>query len=635
MSNDENVVATTGPDGPRQAKKQQQYNVMTSEREFLTRLFETALQGSFAAFKSVVEGYIRQHRADTTSRGRDHRHNENSLTVVDVLTQFRDAKKRTAMHFACQASSNGENEDGESGHDDIVIQLLTSNWIQPRSALATMLRMKDADGLIPLMLLVQQQPTLGQRRAELRIRTMLQVDAEIVPSIATSTAKLSKLGLIRSHVGGTALHYAAANLDGTTSQILQALLAPEAGGAVALRTFSKQGGTPLHWCVGGSGKNEVNALEIIRTLVEAGADVNAHQTDPAVVPPPLVVALAANHDAYGKTLLQAALASQQSIDPTLYYVLPHDQKTNVFHMAADMNSVGTLSILLQIWSNKLEDIGTLAQNPLQSVNGQGLVPIEIAARERHVGCVLLFLPYLDDPHVLPEAQHDGLEKVWTEADAQLFIARFHSHGGVGKFQQQELLSSGVTGSSSSGTKEEKQAPTSTNGDAGELDPIILQSKRIEEEALKEAAKLLAAMEGREPPNAGAEEAAARLKEQGNAHFAAKEYQKAIESYTEAIEMIPGEATYYSNRSACYMQLQLPLEALHDAVMVRQLRPTWSKGAFRLAVARLALQRYEDAAVAAFEGLKMDDQNDELKSLLQKCVKKGRQDYHQTTNRSKR
>jgi hypothetical protein len=45
---------------------------------------------------------------------------------------------------------------------------------------------------------------------------------------------------------------------------------------------------------------------------------------------------------------------------------------------------------------------------------------------------------------------------------------------------------------------------------------------------------------------------------------------------------------------------------------------------RMAVARLELGRYEDAAVAAWEGMQLDENNQELK-VLQKCVK--RKDYH--------
>jgi hypothetical protein len=76
-----------------------------------------------------------------------------------------------------------------------------------------------------------------------------------------------------------------------------------------------------------------------------------------------------------------------------------------------------------------------------------------------------------------------------------------------------------------------------------------------------------------------------------------------------------------------MHLGKPDLALSDAVIARHLRPEWPKAAFRMAVARLELGRYEDAAVSAWEGMQLDGDNQELKALLQKCVKKGRKDFH--------
>ena len=58
-----------------------------------------------------------------------------------------------------------------------------------------------------------------------------------------------------------------------------------------------------------------------------------------------------------------------------------------------------------------------------------------------------------------------------------------------------------------------------------------------------------------------------------------------------------------------------------------------KGCFRLANARMALGMYEDAAVAAFEGCKLDEGNSELKSLLKEAVSKGRQQHEQSSKSS--
>ena len=61
-------------------------------------------------------------------------------------------------------------------------------------------------------------------------------------------------------------------------------------------------------------------------------------------------------------------------------------------------------------------------------------------------------------------------------------------------------------------------------------------------------------------------------------------------------------------------------------MCRRLMPAWPKACFRLAKARLALNMYEDAAVAAFEGCKLDNTNEDLKNLLRECVAKGKEEH---------
>ena len=55
-------------------------------------------------------------------------------------------------------------------------------------------------------------------------------------------------------------------------------------------------------------------------------------------------------------------------------------------------------------------------------------------------------------------------------------------------------------------------------------------------------------------------------------------------------------------------------------------PGWPKACFRLAKARLALKMFEEAAVAAFEGCKLDDSNVDLKNLLRECVALGKEDH---------
>lgn len=120
--------------------------------------------------------------------------------------------------------------------------------------------------------------------------------------------------------------------------------------------------------------------------------------------------------------------------------------------------------------------------------------------------------------------------------------------------------------------------------------------------------------------------AEKWKKIGNEHYKKQEFSDAINAYTNAIRNDSNDPSFWSNRSACYMAVKDFNNAVKDAEICRRLNPKWSKGCYRLAVARLALNEFEDAAVAAFEGVKLDDSNKELKELLQKCVKLGQEDH---------
>jgi ankyrin repeat protein len=125
----------------------------------------------------------------------------------------------------------------------------------------------------------------------------------------------------------------------------------------------------------------------------------------------------------------------------------------------------------------------------------------------------------------------------------------------------------------------------------------------------------------------------RLKAEGNAAYAQKNYTLAIEKYSAALRHKCDNHILWSNRSACLMALGQPERALADAEMCRKLKPDWSKACYRMAVARFALALYEDAAVAAFEGLKLEENNQELKKLLADSVEQGRKAHLAATSAS--
>ena len=159
------------------------------------------------------------------------------------------------------------------------------------------------------------------------------------------------------------------------------------------------------------------------------------------------------------------------------------------------------------------------------------------------------------------------------------------------------------------------------------------------------------------------------KNRGNQKFQTKDWSGAYEDYSLAIESNPdGDAAFYSNRSACLIQLNRPREALDDAVCARMLRPTWSKACYRMAVAIIAIaddhghddhdddnnddtaaehkesnddtprnkegeerhdkeeDLYETAAMVIWDGLLLEPKNADLKILLRRCAKSGRRRY---------
>ncbi|CAG0882046.1 unnamed protein product [Cyprideis torosa] len=62
----------------------------------------------------------------------------------------------------------------------------------------------------------------------------------------------------------------------------------------------------------------------------------------------------------------------------------------------------------------------------------------------------------------------------------------------------------------------------------------------------------------------------------NAACQAGEFQKAVDLYTEAIRMEPGNHVLFSNRSAAFVKLGKFQNALQDAIQARELNPKWPK-----------------------------------------------------------
>lgn len=107
------------------------------------------------------------------------------------------------------------------------------------------------------------------------------------------------------------------------------------------------------------------------------------------------------------------------------------------------------------------------------------------------------------------------------------------------------------------------------------------------------------------------------KAQGNQFFAAKDFTKAIELFTKAIEASPEpNHVLYSNRSACYASLKNFSNALSDAEECVKIKSDWAKGYSRVAAAQYGLGNLEDAKSAYTKALEIEPTNAMAKSGLQ-------------------
>jgi stress-induced-phosphoprotein 1 len=72
------------------------------------------------------------------------------------------------------------------------------------------------------------------------------------------------------------------------------------------------------------------------------------------------------------------------------------------------------------------------------------------------------------------------------------------------------------------------------------------------------------------------ELATQFKDEGNEFFKQKQFDKAVESYSKAIEADPNSHVLYSNRSFAHNKLKQWKESLADAKKSIELQPGWVK-----------------------------------------------------------
>ncbi|XP_037427657.1 ankyrin-3-like [Triticum dicoccoides] len=109
-----------------------------------------------------------------------------------------------------------------------------------------------------------------------------------------------------------------------------------------------------------------------------------------------------------------------------------------------------------------------------------------------------------------------------------------------------------------------------------------------------------------------------LKSQGKEAVKRKDYLRASNLYTKALELRYLDETLYSNRSLCYLKTGKPQKALLDADICIARKPEWVKGYYRKGAAHMSLKEYEEASKAFQDGLELDPGNDEIKKALREA-----------------
>jgi len=123
------------------------------------------------------------------------------------------------------------------------------------------------------------------------------------------------------------------------------------------------------------------------------------------------------------------------------------------------------------------------------------------------------------------------------------------------------------------------------------------------------------------PTAEQEAQAEEIKAQGNKALSAKNFDQAVDFYTQALELRPGHHIYLCNRAAALSYLDRHEEALTDAQTAIEREPSYVKAYSRLGFANFQLGNYSEAVEVYEKGLEYDAENASLKKGLQEAQQK--------------
>ncbi|KAK8861195.1 hypothetical protein IAR55_002014 [Kwoniella newhampshirensis] len=114
--------------------------------------------------------------------------------------------------------------------------------------------------------------------------------------------------------------------------------------------------------------------------------------------------------------------------------------------------------------------------------------------------------------------------------------------------------------------------------------------------------------------------ALELKADANKAFAAKEFNRSIDLYTQAIALNPKDATFWNNRAMSKAKMEEHGGAISDATKAVEINPDYAKAYYRRGLAYLSILRPTDAVSDFKKALGLEPANKAIRDQLHMTVK---------------
>ncbi|KAL5107345.1 Small glutamine-rich tetratricopeptide repeat-containing protein alpha [Taenia crassiceps] len=176
---------------------------------------------------------------------------------------------------------------------------------------------------------------------------------------------------------------------------------------------------------------------------------------------------------------------------------------------------------------------------------------------------------------------------------------------IAAFLKDECCSSEYSGDTIESLEVAKQCIESAFGVSGNIEPIA-DLLALFEKSLSSCGRQVSPEDKAKAEN---------LKSQGNSFMALDKFDEAIDCYSQAIALDPGNAIYYCNRAAAKSRLNKDKDCIEDCEKALEIDPTYSKAYGRMGLAYCSMAKYEKAIEAYKKAVSLDPNNLNFKQSL--------------------